>query len=274
MSEAIDIATEDNTPVLRLAEQQLADLQGERDPIVEAATQLAVCDQPSLELAGFLLTDRIKPMLKEIDKSCGPVVKSAHEAHKAAKKQENDLKAPLLEAQTIVNGKVETYLDEQERLRIAEEARIAEEQRKQEAEQRRLQAAADAENRRREKEEEDERIAHAAALEEEGKTYEAEQVLETPAPVRQVVVTPPAPPPIPRAAPARAQGVSRRKTWKGEVVNLKQLVEAVAAGKVPLNVLKVDDTKLNQHIRSLDGQVQYPGVRVFEQGSISSRASR
>jgi len=230
------------------------------DPIVEAASQLMVNDQPSLELAGHLLTERIKPTLKEIDASCGPVVAAAHAAHKAATAQRNDLKKPLLEAEKLLKGKIGTYLDEQEQLRRAEQARIDREQREA---QLALEKKALAEA-------EEQRLDDAAVLEAAGDTVAANALLDAPLVVDVTEVLPPA---AVAPAPAKVAGISSSRRWNCEVVDLMALVRAVAEGKAPLSYLQVDMSHLVGVIRQMDGQVEYPGVRVFQDRITSARAS-
>ena len=247
---------------LRLVESDVEVLEGERDPIVEAADQLVVADQPSLDLAGTLLVDRIKPTLKMIDESCGPVVSAAHAARKAATKQRNDLKAPLLEAEKILKAKVGDYLDEQERLRRIEAQRIEDEQRK-------LREAAEKKAR---DEAEAEKLRVAEELEEAGHSEAADAVLDSPVKVDVPDIELP-PPPIQAPAPQKVQGMSSSVQWGAEVEDLLALVKAVAAGDAPLNLINVDQSKLIAQVRALDGQVNYPGVRVTKKRTVAARAS-
>lgn len=248
-------------PKVALQLVEVSELQEARDPVIEAADQLVVSDQPSLNLAGMLLTDRIKPTLKQIDASCGPVVAAANAAHKAATKQRNELKAPLLEAERLLKGKIAGYLDEQERLQRAEQARI-------DAEQRELREAAEKKAR---EEAEAEALAIAERLEAEGDSAAADAVLDAPIVVDVPEELPP--PAIAAPMPAKVQGISTRKEWVAEVTDFIRLVAAVANGAAPLSLLKVDQTKLNQQVRALDGQVQYPGVQITERRVTSARAA-
>ncbi len=215
------------------------------DPVVTAAHALGVTDQPSLDFAGAFLTEKIKPMLKQIAESCGPVVKAAHAAHKAAKGQQNELETPLKEAESVVKGKIQGYLTEQERIAREEARRVAEEQQRQA---------------------EEEQLARAAKLEAEGRADEADAVLEGPPPEPAMPAPPPAPP------PQKVAGISTRKVWKAECTDLPALIADIAAGRAPINLVKLDQGVLNRQVQSLDGAVQYAGVSVYQDHAVSARA--
>ena len=230
-----------------LAPVEVTALEEIRDPVVAEAEALTITSQAEYEAAAAFLTQRIKPTLKAIEASCKPVVAAANAVHKAATKQRADLEAPLKEAERVVKGKLGEYTAEQQRIR-QEEIRRQEEKRQREAEEEQLQRAAEAE----------------AA----GDTAKADAVLEEPTPEPSMPAPPPPPP------PAKAKGISTRAVWQAEVVDMSKLVEAVAAGTVPVSVLKVDQSKLLQQVRALDGQVNYPGVRVFSTQQVSARSAR
>lgn len=216
-----------------------------RDPVVQEAEALAIASQADLELAGAFLTERIKPILKQISESCDPVVAAAHSAHKAATAQRNALQQPLLEAETLIKRKIGAYLDAEEKKRRAEIAR-------QDAERRR--AA------------EEEQLRRAAAEEAAGNAEAADRVLEE-EPMQSL---PPAPPPP--APPQKVAGVSARKRFKAEVTDLAALVRDIASGRAPISLVQVNQSKLNQQVQALDGQVNYAGVRVYEDRVVSARA--
>ena len=61
-----------------------------------------------------------------------------------------------------------------------------------------------------------------------------------------------------------------RKTWKFELTDMKALVNAAAAGEVPLEWLAVDQTKINAAIRDMELR-EVPGLRIFEQVTTHAR---
>lgn len=80
------------------------------------------------------------------------------------------------------------------------------------------------------------------------------------------------PPPIEMESD-KVEGMSSAKYWKAEVTDLQELVLAVASGDAPLSLLQIDQPKLNQYVKAMDGAVSIPGVRVWKERSIRSRAS-
>ena len=78
-----------------------------------------------------------------------------------------------------------------------------------------------------------------------------------------------APPPVVRAAP-KVAGIAIRTTWHAEVVNLLELVRAVAAGKAPLALLLPNLPAINAQARSLKGEARIAGVRVFSKADVSA----
>lgn len=75
-------------------------------------------------------------------------------------------------------------------------------------------------------------------------------------------------------APAKVAGISGRVTYSAEVVDLLALVQAVAAGQVPLEALQPDLKFLGAQARAFKkaGQL-YPGVTITAERSISARAA-
>jgi hypothetical protein len=241
------------TAALIVPTEATAALETQRDSIVTNAEALVVQNQGSLEAAGAMLTDFIKPMLKEIAEACDPVCSAANAAHKAATKQRKDLQAPLLEAETIVKGKMGTYVQAENRKRIAEEQRIAREE-----------AAAEA-NR---VQEEQEAIQRAAAAEAAGRPEEAEAIIEQAVERTEQPLPPPrvAPPP-----PRKVAGVNIREEWECEVTDMREFLRAVLAGQAPEAAVSIDIGKLNKMVRAMDGQMQWAGVKISKTSRVASR---
>jgi len=74
------------------------------------------------------------------------------------------------------------------------------------------------------------------------------------------------------AEPPKARGISTRESWKANIVDKGALVQAVADGKVPLDVLDVNMTVLNQMARALKGNLHYPGVEAVREDIVSARS--
>ena len=113
------------------------------------------------------------------------------------------------------------------------------------------------------KRDEDARLAQAAKVAETGDLNGADAILEAPA--APVVM----PPPPPRAAVA---GISYSESWKAEVIDLKALVMAVAQGKASLALLEPNTTAINAQARALKAEFKAPGIRVWSEKVVSSRA--
>lgn len=191
------------------------------------ANDLVVSDQSGLELAGTHLM-LVAALRKEIDATFDPIIKKAHEAHRAAigaKKRHDD---PLAAAETTIKRKSGTYMAQEEA--------------------RRRQEAAEAARKARELEEE-RRLAEAAELEAAGQAEAAAEIIDEPLP----------PPPPPKMERPKAAGVQSRKTYTARVVSASKLIEAVALGDAPTAFLKIDQAKLNAHARTMKDEFKVPG---------------
>lgn len=146
--------------------------------------------------------------------------------------------------------------------RQAREAREAESRAKNEGERNRLRLIAEEQERARKVAEEEERKAREAAM-------KVEQRGEERAQAALAAVDEAPQPHIPGAA--KAQGTSRLITWTAEVFDLKKLVDAVAAGRVPLSSVMPDPKVLNKAAASQQREMEnfYPGVRAIEKRGLA-----
>jgi len=105
-------------------------------PVVRNAELLVVENDAGLQIANKWLGE-IKKAKKVIKDSLGVVVKKAHEAHKEAKRVENDVMTPLKEAENLIKAKMGKYYTEQEVKAEAERKRLSDiaEQERQAAEE-------------------------------------------------------------------------------------------------------------------------------------------
>ena len=69
----------------------------------------------------------------------------------------------------------------------------------------------------------------------------------------------------------RESSVIITKTWRAEVVDILDLVKAVADGKLPTHVLEPNMTALNDMARELKDEGTVNGVRIFQDVSTSVR---
>lgn len=240
-------------------EQEYIDQQTkDREPIVALALELVITGPESYLEAGKLLTEFIKPGIREVHKHCDPICAATNTAHKVATAGRGNLLAPWESAETLVKCKLGDYDTAQDLLRVLEERRIENERL---AEQAAAQIVAD-------KEAEEIRVKEAALLEAEGRPEEAETLLAEPAP--QVFVEP-APAPVSSISRVKAKGVSSRVAYEGNVTNFDAFIKAVVEGHIPKNCIQVAQGALNKHINANDGKVQYPGCTITSKRIIGGR---
>jgi hypothetical protein len=221
------------------------------------------------EMAGGLLVS-ISRARDRIGKSFDPIIKKAHESHKEAIAQKKLLDDPMANAEKQIRGVMGKYEAEVQ----AERQRAARaEQQRQDEERRQAQAKADEDRKIQLKADEDARLAHAIALEAEGKKAEAARVLNAP--------PPPPPPPVqmPATTPAiaipeapKAAGVSFRQNWKARVVDANLLIQAIAAGQQAMNLMVPNQQALDGIAKALKGEARIPGVEFYTETVSSVRA--
>lgn len=74
----------------------------------------------------------------------------------------------------------------------------------------------------------------------------------------------------PAAVVPRAAGVSMRKTLKARVTDKAAFVAFVAESSSLLELIDINETKLNQMARALGGHLNYPGVEVIEDRTLAA----
>ena len=199
-----------------------------------------ITSDAELQIVGSVFKDataNIKNLEEHMD---GPI-KDAHAKHKRLTELRNKLTAPFKQIKADADSKLTTYRREQQ-------AKAAEEQRK-----------ADEEARKRA---EDARLAEAEALALSGKREQAEAVLD--APIMPEPVAPP--PPI-----ATVEGVSSRRTYSAEVVDMRKLCAAIAEGKAQVEFVTANQTVINSMARALKNNFCVPGIKVVMKESTSAR---
>ena len=208
------MTTEMITPENELLESVRATIDGHKNLVVK-------------DDAGYIAAQEalkaIKARAKQVLDYFGPLVKKAHEMHKALKAKENAFTTPLDEMYVSISRECGRYKSEQEAI---ERKRAAEEEAK------------------RRKEEEDRRLVEAQALQDAGRKEEAEAVVSAPvvvapAPVRQV---------------PKVQDVSYRDNWRFIIEN---------AELVPREYLIPDETKIGQYVRAMKDAAKIPGVKIY-----------
>lgn len=223
--------------------------------IVTVANGLRVANNDEYIAAGETLK-ALAEIRKGIEAFWAEPIARAHEAHKLLCKRRSEMLDRLAGAEKQVRYRLADYAAECERRRIEEQRRLdaiaAEERRREEAAAR--------------KAEEDRVLAEAAELESRGDKDAAERMLSEP------IATPPAaftPSPIAVSEAPRLAGVASRQNWTAEVVNLRELVAAVAAGKVPILALAPNEQWLRGQARLMKDQLNIPGVRAVNRASVA-----
>jgi hypothetical protein len=208
----------------------------ESDALAARFQSFAVTTQQEYEQVGLTLTE-IAAAIKVREDFMRPIKEDAHRAHRTACEREKTLLAPLQKLMTTLKAAALAWKTAEDRRRREEEARLAEQTRRQL---------------------EDLAVAQAAQLEAAGQGQAAalvlEQAVSTPLPV---IVLPP-------AAPA-VDGVATTKRWAwrpigGETPDARER----AVQLVPRQFLELADAKITAYVRAMKGTARIPGIEVYE----------
>ena len=207
------------------------DVQKQSQEHAMRAKELAVAiknDASYRDAAEYLI--QVKGFRKRVEEVFGPIVKSSHAAWKAACDLRKKADSPLDQAETILQPALDKFRRAQEAIRAEKEAKLQAEARKRA---------------------EDERLAAAIEADKNGKSEEAEALIQ--APVQAPVVV------LPKATP-KVEGASVRRTWKARVTN---------AYLIPREYLMVDEAKLNSVAKALKEGFSVPGAEAFFEDKIA-----
>jgi hypothetical protein len=205
------------------------------------AKAIIVRDNETLTKANdFLLS--VKKMQKEISDAFDPLIKQAHETHKAILDKKKSFEMPLVEAERIIKPQIGSYLTEQERIR-----REAEEKARREREEAEL----------RKKAEEEELLKKALEAEAAGKKEKAEQIINQVEELKSVIIETKVPEKI------KLAGTGLRKELKWRVKNI---------GDIPKEylIISVDRRKIDDMFRLLKKDLSIPGIEVYEETTVVS----
>jgi hypothetical protein len=172
---------------------------------------------------------------------------------KGVKSQIDDIKKPVLQAEKDDTG---PYNTEKTRLGGLLTAYQAVERRKREEEERLAREVA-------QKQAEEDALQRALELAAAGESEAADAVLEEEVIAAPVVI---------QAAAPKPTGSVARKTYSAEVVDLKALVAAVAAGTVPLMAILPNESFIGNQARAMKEAFSMPGVKLKTSESTSFRA--
>lgn len=180
-------------------------------------------------------------MEKKVNDRLNPIIDHMNKAHKGMTGLRAELKRPFKDAKEALESTIGDY--EAKARREAEEkaAKKAQEE--------------------REKAEKAQELA-ALQAEAEGDKEAAEEIINEPLRVPSVQVEPEV---------AKVAGVSKRKTWYGEVTDMKKLVQYIAKNPEWVHLVEPAQTAINGLARSMKGVLNIPGIKAREKSSLVGR---
>ncbi len=257
-----DTVTYDASAAIVLATEAQKQLTNAKDYVIDSPTMFELASEDLM---------KVKALQKDVEAKRTAITGPINQAVKAI----NDLfRAPkefLDQAESTLKRAMVTYSNEQERLaaearrKAEEEARI-ERERLAKIEREQAEAAAKAQAEAQAAAEAGDKEAAAKAMQ---AAQEAQEQAAMAAMTANVVTVTPA-----VEAPAKVSGISSRSTFSAEVIDLMELVKAVAEGKAPIECIAPDTKFLGAQARAFKkaGQL-YPGVLAKEERSIAARAA-
>lgn len=219
------------------------ELKQEITPVETRANEITVTNgEEYSEASNFLL--KIKEMQKKVGEYWKPLRENAHKAWKSICDKEKEFTSPLQEAEHIIKGKMIEWQRQEEEKRLAE--------------QRRLQAEAE----ERARKERERLIKQAEKLKtpvlKEQRLQEAEEV-EAPEITLQT-------------EKPKVTGISTRKLWKAKLEDKEKFIRAALDDKNLMPYIEIDMGKLNKMAAATKGEIEYPGVKFYEEMTIAGRA--
>ena len=174
----------------------------------------------------------LSALIKWFDDIYDKPIKEAFAHHRGLVADKKTHVEPVEEAKRLIKGKRITYVDEQDRIRKAEEARL-------QSEARRLA--------------EEQALRDAIAAEAEGRPEEAEAIISEPVSVPTVTIA--------KTTPSAGVGGAIREVWSAEIYDVHALVAAIVEGKASIGLIEPNMVALNGMARSLKANMTIPGVK-------------
>lgn len=237
--------------------------------IVDRIEAIKIVDSASYESAGLLWKD-IGSMIKEVKYTLDPICEASNLAHKKSTAFRASILDPLTNGQRQVKGWMSDYDAEQERIRKAEETRLAEMARLAEV-ARRTEELRILEVER--KAEEARLLAAAIEADKCGLIEQADELLkaaenhndETAQVAVEILLAPAYTPPIvlPKTTPKLTGGPVYQERWSAEVTDIKALCLAVADGTASPELVLANMPALNTLAVRLKNTMAIPGVRAI-----------
>lgn len=230
--------------------------------IIDQGRTIVIKTTDDYRVAGGLWAT-IKGVMKQVDDSFDPIISKAHQAHKEAVAQKAKIYDPLKAVYVSVKGLMSKWDQTQEAIRLAEQRRLEEIARKEEAERRRVELERLETER---KAEEDRLMEAAAAAEKAGDAKRAEELAaaaitatDAAADEAAFIMSEPvyvAPVVLPKETPKLAGGPVYRTIWKFRIYDV---------GRIPRQYLVPDEVKIGQVVRALKKEHGIMGVEAYEE---------
>lgn len=239
------------------------------EPLNLTPEQRQAITQPALTIV-----ERARALVVNTDEDyqqCGDELKSIKAAQKelAARKATltDPVNATLRAIRNLFTGP-EASLDEAERIykrgRLTYEQKLEDERKEA---QRKLDEAAARERAKAEREAE--RLRQEAQAAEAAGNLEKANRLANRADIKQDQAASTVAPTV-QKEPPRTAGISTREVWSAVVLSRKELIDAVAAGKVPEMALEPNMKFLNAQARACKKELAYPGVRAVVDKTVAA----
>jgi hypothetical protein len=192
------------------------------------------------------LQREIRGMMKTMEEDLRPGIDAAHAAWKTSLANLHKHLEPLKKADDAIKAKVGDYL--------------AREQRKAEAERRRLLAEAEAKARAEREARAQAALAAAQAAQEEHDDMTAALAMDEAVQIEAEVIVPTVD--LSTAKVVKAAGQSVRTDWDFEVVDFAKLSDQYKIA---------DDKKIRAVVKAMKGSIEIPGVRIYSKQTVSQR---
>lgn len=200
--------------------------------LTQEISNLEVIDTITYARAGQIVV-ALKDLKKHIQDYFKPMKDKAYKAWKEICDTEKAELSKIEPLEKKLSGQMVAWQMEQERKRREEQARIEEEMRKREEEL---------------------RLKAAEELEKQGKTEEAESLLEAPISIPQVKV---------EAEIPKVEGMTTREEWTFEIIDESQ---------IPREFLIPDEKKIRAYVKAMKERAVIPGIKVFKSAIIVKRS--
>jgi hypothetical protein len=235
-----------NVPTIEVNERELAALEQSSSIVMDMAQRQAsaIVDLATCKEAQVWCSERITFATNLRKKSWLANIRDTwHKQHKSVCEIIEKYAAPHeIAVRKVVDPAITIFLRGEEEKRQAAQRKLQEEAKKRE---------------------EDARLAKAEELAKQGKTQQADSLLNKPL---EVVA--------PRLDPVKLEGRSARKTWKVTPLQddaLIALIKGISGGAVPIQAIEVNYSWLNKQAQLMDGNLKYPGVECYQEESGSYR---